>query len=175
MSRSAHMFGLSWERKPRRGRIFSRPGRDLTPRNNFWQISKTRLPRPLTSPVASLTLRKHCGMHSHPWISCLGLGSIRRRALGTPSGQYPGYNNEIQIAGSDAAIGHKPGINEAEPIASKGDKAFQGKSFVYCLASQSRAATRSRVPTAIAKAHKFLRAMSQSFPMNSRAKRQLSQ
>ena len=32
MTRSAHMFGLSWEEcKPRRGRIFSRPGRDLTP------------------------------------------------------------------------------------------------------------------------------------------------
>ena len=40
-----------------------------------------------------------------------------------------GYNNEIQIAGSDAVIGHNPWINEAEPInpASKGDKAFQGK------------------------------------------------
>ena len=38
-----------------------------------------------------------------------------------------GYNNEIQIAGSDTAIGHNPGINEAEPIASKGDKVLQGK------------------------------------------------
>ena len=52
MKRSAHMFGLSWKRKPRRGRIFSRPGRDLTPRNNFWLISEPRFPRPLTSPVA---------------------------------------------------------------------------------------------------------------------------
>ena len=42
-------------------------------------------------------------------------------------GNIQGYNNEIQIAGSDAAIGHNPGINEAEPIASKGDKGFQGK------------------------------------------------
>ena len=42
-------------------------------------------------------------------------------------GIIQGYNNEIQIAGSDAAIGHNPGINEAEPIATKGDKAFQGK------------------------------------------------
>ena len=42
-------------------------------------------------------------------------------------GNIQGYNNEIQIAGSDAAIGHNPGINEAEPIASKGDKAFEGK------------------------------------------------
>ena len=91
------------------------------------QISKTRLPRPLTSLVASLGIRKHCNMHPHPWTSCSGLGCICRRATGTPSGQYPGYNNEIQIAGSDAAIGHNPGINKAEPIASKGDKAFQGK------------------------------------------------
>ena len=80
MTRSAHMFGLSWERKPRRGRIFSRPGRDLTPRTNFWQISKTRLPRPLTSPVASLGIRKHYNMHPHPWTSCSGLGCISRRA-----------------------------------------------------------------------------------------------
>ena len=37
------------------------------------------------------------------------------------------YNNVIRIAGSDAAIGHNLGINEAEPITSKGDKALQGK------------------------------------------------
>ena len=44
-------------------------------------------------------------------------------------GNVQGYNNEIKIAGSDAAIRRNPGINEAEPInlASKGDKAFQGK------------------------------------------------
>ena len=42
-------------------------------------------------------------------------------------GNTQGYNNEFQIAGSDAAIGHNPVINEAEPIAFKGDKAFQGK------------------------------------------------
>ena len=44
-------------------------------------------------------------------------------------GNVQGYNNEIQIAGSDAAIGHNPWINEAEAInpASKADKAFQEK------------------------------------------------
>ena len=42
-------------------------------------------------------------------------------------GNIQRYNNEIQITGSGAAIGHGPGINEAELIASKGDKAFQGK------------------------------------------------
>ena len=42
-------------------------------------------------------------------------------------GNIQGYNNEIQIVGSDEAIGHNLGINEGEPIASKGDKAFKGK------------------------------------------------
>ena len=44
---------------------------------------------------------------------------------------YPGnvqeYNNGIQIAVLDAAIGHNPGINEAEPIASKADKAREDR------------------------------------------------
>ena len=31
-------------------------------------------------------------------------------------GNVQRYNNEVQIAGSDAAIGHKPGIYEEEPI-----------------------------------------------------------
>ena len=42
-------------------------------------------------------------------------------------GNIQWYTYEIQIAGSDAAIGHNPGIIEAEPIHSKGDKAFPGK------------------------------------------------
>ena len=99
MTRSAHMFGLSWERKPRRGRIFSRPGRDLTPRNNFWQISKTRLPRPLTSPVVFLAIRKHCihtpGLRVWDWAL-----SVAERH-GTPSGQYPG----VQQRDPDGRIG----------------------------------------------------------------------
>ena len=41
-------------------------GQNLTLRNNFWLISKTPLPRLLTSPVASLATRKHCSMHLHP-------------------------------------------------------------------------------------------------------------
>ena len=37
------------------------------------------------------------------------------------------YNNEIQIARLDAAIGHNPWINEAKPITFKGDMGLQGK------------------------------------------------
>ena len=43
-------------------------------------------------------------------------------------GNVQGYNNEIVIAGSEAAIGHNPGFNESEQIGkTTGDKSFEGK------------------------------------------------
>ena len=39
-------------------------------------------------------------------------------------GNVQGYNNKIIIAGSDAVIGHNPGINESEPPS---DSTFKGK------------------------------------------------
>ena len=43
-------------------------------------------------------------------------------------GNVQGYNNEIVITGSEAAIGHNPGINESEQIGkTAGDKYFEGK------------------------------------------------
>ena len=43
-------------------------------------------------------------------------------------GNVQDYNNEIVIAGSEAAIGHNPGINESEQIGkTSGDKSFEGK------------------------------------------------
>ena len=42
-------------------------------------------------------------------------------------GNVQGYNNEIVITGSEAAIGHNPGINESEQISGTGDKSFKGK------------------------------------------------
>ena len=55
------------------------------------------------------------GLYLSPSDMALHPGNIQRN------------NNKIQIAGTDAAIRHNPGINEAEPIAFKGDKAFRGK------------------------------------------------
>ena len=44
------------------------------------------------------------------------------------TGNVQGYNNEIVIAVSEAAIGHNPGINESEQIGkTTGDKSFEGK------------------------------------------------
>ena len=65
---------------------------------------------------------------STPLYFVFGLGLyLSPSDMALHQGNIQGYNNEIQTAGSDEAIGHKPGINEAETIAIKGDKAFQGK------------------------------------------------
>ena len=42
-------------------------------------------------------------------------------------GNVQGNNNEIVIAGSEAAIGHNPGINESEQISGTGYMSFKGK------------------------------------------------
>ena len=48
--------------------------------------------------------------------------------MALPPGNVQGYNNEIVIAGSEAAIGHNPGINESEQIGkTAADKSFEGK------------------------------------------------
>ena len=44
---------------------------------------------------------------------------LSRSDMALLPGNTQGYNNEIQIVGSDAAIGHNPGINEAEPMPPK--------------------------------------------------------
>ena len=97
MSRSARMFGQSKGRRPTRGQIFTRPGRNLTLRNNFWQISTTRLPRPLISPVAENTsICIHTpGLRVRDWAL-----SVAERH-GTPSEQYPG----VQQRDPDSRIG----------------------------------------------------------------------
>ena len=42
-------------------------------------------------------------------------------------GNIQGYNNKIVIAGTDATVGHNPGINELAPISTAGDKTLEGK------------------------------------------------
>ena len=56
------------------------------------------------------------GLYLAPGDMALHPGNVQR------------YNNEIVIAGSEAAIGHNPGINESEQIGKTvGDKSFEGK------------------------------------------------
>ena len=75
------MCGLSWERKPRGARTFSRPGRGSTLKSSSWPTSKTPSPRPSTSPAASLAIRRRSSMHQTLWTSSSGLDSTSPRAI----------------------------------------------------------------------------------------------
>ena len=83
---------------------------------------------PVDIPSSIARYQKTLHYASTPLDFVFGIGLyLSPSGMALHPGNIQGYNNEIQIAGSDAAIEHNPGINEAEPIASKGDKAFQGK------------------------------------------------
>ena len=83
---------------------------------------------PVDIPCSIARYQKTLQYASTPLDFVFGIGLyLSPRDMALHPGNIQGYNNEIQIAGSDAAIGHYPGINEAEPVGSKGDKAFQGK------------------------------------------------
>ena len=83
---------------------------------------------PVDIPSSIARYQKTLQYASTPLDFVFGIGLyLSPSSMTLHPGNIQGYNNEIQIAGSDAAIGHNPGINEVEPIASKGDKAFQGK------------------------------------------------
>ena len=83
---------------------------------------------PVDIPSSIARCQKTLGYASTPLDFVCGIGLyLMPSGMALHPGNVQGYNNEIQIAGSDAAIKHNPGINEAEPITSKGDKAFQGK------------------------------------------------
>ena len=106
----------------------SRLARGLMLRNNFWLISKTPLPRLLTSPVASLATRNTAVCIYMDFVFGFGL-YLSPSDMALQPGNVQGYNNEIQITGSNATIGHNSGINEVESInpTSEVNKAFQGK------------------------------------------------
>ena len=67
-------------------------------------------------------------MHQPLW-TVFGLGLyLAPSDITLHPGNVQGYNNEIVIAGSEAAIGHNPGFNESEQIGkTTGDKSFEGK------------------------------------------------
>ena len=85
---------------------------------------------PVDIPSSIARYQKTLQYASTPLDFVFGIGLyLSPSDMALHPGNVQGYNNEIQIAGSDAAIGNNPGINEVESInpTSEVDKAFQGK------------------------------------------------
>ncbi|MEW8317033.1 MAG: hypothetical protein AB2653_18585 [Candidatus Thiodiazotropha endolucinida] len=84
---------------------------------------------PVDIPSSIARYQKTLQYASTPLDFVFGIGLyLSPSDMALHPGNVQGYNNEIVIAGSDAVIGHNPGINEPEPISgTKGEKTFQGK------------------------------------------------
>ena len=84
---------------------------------------------PVDIPSSIARYQKTLQYASTPLDYVFGLGLyLAPSDMALHPGNVQGYNNEIVIAGSEAAIGHNPGINESEQIGkTTGDKTFEGK------------------------------------------------
>ena len=103
-------------------------GTEFGAQKEFLADIEDAIASPVDIPRSISRYQKTLQYASTPLDFVFGIGIyLSPSDMGLHPDNIQGYNKEIQIAGSDAAIGHNPGINEAEPIASEGDKAFQEK------------------------------------------------
>ena len=93
------------------------------------QRLKDAIASPVDIPSTIARYQKTLQYASTPLDFVFGIGLyLAPSGMALHPGNVQGYNNEIVIAGSEAAIGHNPGINESEQIGkTAGDKSFEGK------------------------------------------------
>ena len=84
---------------------------------------------PVDIPSSIARYQKTLQYASSPLDFVFGLGFyLAPSDMALHPGNVQGYNKEIVIARSEAAIGHNPGINESEQIGkTTGHKSFEGK------------------------------------------------
>ena len=105
-------------------------GTEFDAQKQFLANIEDAIASPVDIPSSIARYQKTLQYASTPLDFVLGIGLyLLPSDMALHPGNVQGYNNEIQIAGSDAAIGHNPGINEVESInpTSEVDKAFQRK------------------------------------------------
>ena len=122
-----YVWAILWAQAQTRSNIL-KTGAGFDAQKQFLADIEDAIASPVDIPSSISRYQKTMQYASTPLDFVFGIGlSLSPSDMALHPGNIQGYNNEIQIAGSDAAIGHNPGINEAEPIAFKGDKAFRGK------------------------------------------------
>ena len=101
-------------------------GTGFDAQKQFLANVKESIASPVDIPASIKRYQKTLQYASSPPDFVLGLGLyLAPSDMALHPGNVQGYNNEIVIAGSEAAIGHNPGINEQ--ISGTGDKSFEGK------------------------------------------------
>ena len=83
---------------------------------------------PVDIPASISRYQKTLQYASIPLDFVFGLGLyLAPSDMALHQGNVQGYNNEIVVAGPEAAIGHNPGINESEQISGTVDKSSEEK------------------------------------------------
>ena len=83
---------------------------------------------PVDIPASISRYQKTLQYASTPLDFVFGIGLyLTPSDMALHQGNVQGYKNEIVIAGSEAVIGHNPGINESEQISKTTDKSLEGK------------------------------------------------
>ena len=105
-------------------------GTEFDAQKQFLANIEDTIASPVDIPSSIARYQKTLQYASTPLDFVFGIGLyLLPSDMALHPGNMQGYNNEIQIAGSDAAIGHNPWIKEVESInpTSEVNKAFQGK------------------------------------------------
>ena len=83
---------------------------------------------PVDIPSSIARYQKMLQYASTPLDFVFGVGlNLSQSDMVLHPGNVKGYNNEIIIAGSDAVIGHNPGMNKSEPPQAPSDSTFNRK------------------------------------------------
>ena len=110
-----------------RSKIF-KAGTGFDAQKQFLANVEDAIASPVDIPSSIARYQKTLQYASTPLDFVFGIGLyLAPSDMALHPGNVQGYNNEILTAGSEAAIGHNPGINESEQISGTGDKSFEGK------------------------------------------------
>ena len=92
-------------------------GKGFDAQKQFLGNIEDTIPSPVDIPSSISRYQKTLQYASTPLDFVFGIGLyLSPSDMTLHPGNVQGYNNEFQIAGSDAAIGNNPGINEVESI-----------------------------------------------------------
>ena len=111
-----YVWAILGAQAPTRSNIL-KTGTGFDAQKQFLANIEDAIASPVNIPSSIAHYQKTLGYASTPleFVCEIGLYLMPSDMTLHP-GNVQGYNNEIQIAGSEAAIGHNPGINDAEPI-----------------------------------------------------------
>ena len=104
-------------------------GTGLDAQKQFLANVEDTIASPVDIPSSIARYQKTLQYASTPLDFVFGIGLyLAPSDMALHPGHVQDYKNEIVIAGSEAAIGHNPGINKSKQIGkTAGDKSFEGK------------------------------------------------